>query len=424
MRQLQSNTSDSSAPFQVFMNYKTINYREMIFHQNILRKLYYFNTPTRMRYYGINTNETLQTDLIKLIPFIHLLIYFLITIINCSLINPGPGLQVEPKTTSINIFYQNVQGLIPFTELNKKHPRLDNTKISELQAYIHDKQPDIIVLNETWLKNTILDQEILPSSQYKIFRCDRTEDSHPPDKNNPLKYRRNGGGVLIAISCSLKVSSNIIDLKCKAEMIAIELVLDDGSKIVISTCYRVGTLGTSNYQEIVNALQKLLRKKRLKKFSLVGDFNLSSTNWVTNLSTHSTEQMFLDAFIRLGLLQCISKPTHVKNNILDIVLTNSDNYISNIKLLSDHEACKSDHFAITFKIKLRVERKKPIKTKSFNFKHANWEQLNTDLNNINWISFLDCLEPDLAWPKFKQILNYFLEIHVPKITVKHNSGPP
>ena len=122
MYQLPSNTSDSSVPFQVFMNYKTINYREMIFsiHQNILRKLYYFNTPTRMRYHGINTNETLQTDLIKLIPFIHLLIYLLITIINCSLINPGPGLKVEPKTTSINIFYQNVEGLIPFTELNKK----------------------------------------------------------------------------------------------------------------------------------------------------------------------------------------------------------------------------------------------------------------------------------------------------------------
>ena len=106
--------------------------------------------------------------------------------------------------------------------------------------------------------------------------------------------------------------------------------------------------------------------------------------------------MFLDAFIQLGLLQCISKPTHVKNNILDIVLTNSDNFISNIKLLSDHEACKSDHFAIKFEIKLRIEHKKPIKTKSFNFKHANWEQLNTDLNNINWTFFLDCLEPDLA----------------------------
>ena len=68
-------------------------------------------------------------------------------------------------------------------------------------------------------------------------------------------------------------------------MLAIELILDDGSKIVVSTCYRVGTLGIPNYYEIVNALQMLLRKKRLKKFFLVGDFNLSSADWVTNLST-------------------------------------------------------------------------------------------------------------------------------------------
>ena len=126
-------------------------------------------------------------------------------------------------------------------------------------------------------------------------------------------------------------------------MLAIGLILGDGSKIVISTCYRVGTLGMPNYHEIVNALQVLLRKKRLKKFFLVGDLNLSSTDWVTNLSTHSIEQMF----IRLGLLQCISTPTHIKNNILDIVPTNSDSYIRNIKILSDHEACKSDHYAIT-----------------------------------------------------------------------------
>ena len=227
------------------------------------------------------------------------------------------------------------------------------------------------MLNETWLKNTILDKEILPSSQYKIFRCDRTEDSHPLDLSNPLKLRRNGGGVLIAISCSLKVSANIINLKCKAEMLAIELIVSDGSNIVISTCYRVGTLDIANYHKIVNTLQILLREKRLKKFFLVEDFNLSSTYWVTNLSTHSIEQMFLDEFIRSGLLQCISTPTHIKNNILDIVLTNSNSYMRNIKILSDHEAFKSDHYAITFEVKLRIESKKPLKTKSVNFKRAN-----------------------------------------------------
>ena len=77
-----------------------------------------------------------------------------------------------------------------------------------------------------------------------------------------------------------------------------------------------------------------------------------------------------------------------------------------------------------FYIKLRIERKKTLKTRNFNYKRANWEQLNIDLNSVNWLSFLDYLEPDLAWHNFKQILYQFLEIHVPKITFKHNSQPP
>ena len=273
----------------------------------------------------------------------------------------------------MDLAYSTKMCRCPFTDLNKNHPKLESTKLAELHAYIHEKNPDIIVLNETWLKNTILDEEIFPNNKYKIMRGDRTEDSHPPDLSNPEKFRRNGGGVLIAISCSLKVSSKNIDLNCKAEMLAVEIILNDGSKIVISTCYRVGTLGTFNYYEIANALQKLLRKKRLKKFFIVCDLNFCNTDLETNTSTNNTEQMFIDEFIRLGLVQCISTSTHNKGNILDLILTNSDNYIGNIKILSDHEACKSDHYAITFDIKLKIERQKPLKTKNFNFKRANWD---------------------------------------------------
>ena len=119
----------------------------------------------------------------------------------------------------------------------------------------------MIVLNETWLKSSILDEEIFPINDYKVFRCDRSELTHPSDPNDPTKFRKNSGGVLIAISSTLQVSSNSINLKCKAEMLAVELILEDGSKIAISTCYHVGTLGIQNCNEIVSALNKLLRKK-------------------------------------------------------------------------------------------------------------------------------------------------------------------
>ena len=166
--------------------------------------------------------------------------------------------------------------MIAFTELNKKHPNLDQTKILELQSYVYKHHPDVIVLNETWLKSTILDNEIFPNTEYKIYRCDRTESSHPPDPDDRLKFTRNGGGVLIAIRSSLQISSNCIDLKCNAEILAIELKLNDGSKVVISTCYRVGTLGSENCHQITTALTKLLRKKKLKK--ILPHWRLKSSN--------------------------------------------------------------------------------------------------------------------------------------------------
>ena len=167
-------------------------------------------------------------------------------------------------------------------------------------------------MNETWLKGSTLDEEILPNNSYKIFRRDRSSSLHPPDSNDPLKYRRNDGGVLVAISCSLQLSSKIIKLKYRAEMLAVEIILNDGSKIVVATCYLVGTLGSVNYQDIANTLDTLLRKKVLKKFILMDDFNLRNANWEAYSSTHSTEQSFINEFLLLGLIQCISSLTHVK----------------------------------------------------------------------------------------------------------------
>ena len=158
-----------------------------IYHE-LSRNLCYFTIPTRLRFRNIKNSKTLKVLSIKLILAILLIMFLLITVINSSLLNPGPA-------TGLCIFYQNVQGLIPSTELNKNHPCLDNTKISEMHAFIYDKQPDIIILNETWLKDTILDHEILPGDQYKIYRRDRSEDSHPLALDNPQKFRRNGGGV-------------------------------------------------------------------------------------------------------------------------------------------------------------------------------------------------------------------------------------
>ena len=62
--------------------------------------------------------------------------------------------------------YQNVQGLIPFSQLDKNQPSLDRTKIFELNAYISLNKPDIVILNETWLKKSVQNSEIIEDPCY------------------------------------------------------------------------------------------------------------------------------------------------------------------------------------------------------------------------------------------------------------------
>ena len=142
----------------------------------------------------------------------------LITIVNPVLKNPGPANLINSIDTNntLKIHYQNVQVLIPFSCLSDHNPLLDVSKILEFQTYVNIHKRDIIILNETWLKDTINNNEILSCNDYKLFRCDQTLETHPPDPDDPKKFRKNGGGVLIAVRNNIAISTQRINIKCKA----------------------------------------------------------------------------------------------------------------------------------------------------------------------------------------------------------------
>ena len=139
--------------------------------------------------------------------------------------------------------------------MGKEHPVLNDAKLIELHHYFESRVPDIVVLNETWLKESINSSENLLSKLYTIFRRDRCPDSHPIDKDNPTTFRRNGGGVLIAINNTLKATSKVIPLKCMAEILGIEIQLENKTKVIIATCYRVGTLGVQNAEDLLKGVR-------------------------------------------------------------------------------------------------------------------------------------------------------------------------
>ena len=95
----------------------------------------------------------------------------------------------------------------------------------------------------------------------------------------------------------------------------------------------------------------------LRKFVIVGDFNLNGIDWVTGNTRGSIEREFLNGFADLGLIQCINTATHTKGNTLDILLTTSTSYLKNLKIIDTERYCISDHYAITFSITEKVKRK-------------------------------------------------------------------
>ena len=339
----------------------------------------------------------------------------LIILVNPSLLNPGPQ--------HLSVAYQNVQGLIPFGQLSSQHPLLDRCKISELQSFAIQSRPDILVLNETWLKKSISSNEILPDSQYEIFRNDRTRRTHPQDPNNPKKFRENGGGVLLAVRSDLNATVKRLTVTTGLEMLAVKVNFTNKESFIICTCYRVGTLGQPHLDTLTTYLRSLTSKRNPPKLYLVGDLNLPHANWPNSSSTIPLEQAFIDSFSNLSLSQLVTSPTHRSGNILDVLLSNHEPSIVNLQVQDTHSICKSDHFPLTFSIKSSLSRKKTPKRSLYNFKKANWAQINQDLCSINW-SFLSSAHPDASWKVLKECLLNLADRYIPKVNIKSDFQPP
>ena len=136
----------------------------------------------------------------------------------------------------------------------------------------------------------------------------------------------------------------------------------------------------------------------LRKFIIVGDFNLNGIDWGSGYTRSSIEREFLNGFADLGLIQNISVATHKKGNILDILLTTSTTE--------------------------KVIRKPRVKRVCYNYKKANWNNLNEDLELINWTNLLDRHDPEMSWLNFKNTLFSKIGNHIPKFTVKNEYHPP
>ena len=109
-----------------FLKYINILY-VTLFKLLITQQVYNVSSVTRYLKSGIKSIKNFQLTSLSL--YITLINITLIIVNNCSMLNPGPD--------------------------------------------IASNHPDIVVLNETWLKETVKNSEFFPDNDYKVFRLDR-----------------------------------------------------------------------------------------------------------------------------------------------------------------------------------------------------------------------------------------------------------
>ena len=125
---------------------------------------------------------------------------------------------------------QNVRSLKAFqvAEVHLLNRSLGFYKISFMD-YL-----DVICLTETWLNESIMDHEILPTA-YNIYRCDRVG--------------RIGGGVMTAVKSTLSSTLHEVPLEFSSlEMVVVEISNLTYDRIVfLINCYRP----PDNYQQFI-----------------------------------------------------------------------------------------------------------------------------------------------------------------------------
>ena len=255
----------------------------------------------------------------------------------------------------------------------------------------------IVCITETWLSDQISDGEILPSN-FVLYRSDR------PSR---------GGGVLIAIHES--IYSALVSSPFDLEVVSIRLGLDN--HFVVCCIYAPPDSTVLYISSLVNYLTDIAASS--SKCIIGGDFNLPDIDWSSLqgssfLSNYFCEFIFdcslclvIDfspciLFVFCVLTQHVTEPTHVKGNILDLVLTLPSITIDQLSVNSSSDA---DHFLIHFIPFCNISS--TVKSKPsyiYDFSKANYNSMCDFLLDSDFRALFESMDIEFAWSVIKSFI--------------------
>lgn len=280
-----------------------------------------------------------------------------------------------------------------------------NTKLANVFRNSVECCYDVIAFTETWLNPDIFDSEIF-CSDFDVYRNDRLNNR--------------GGGVLIAVHCSIPSECFVLSNDIYVEFICVRLSFKN--KFIYITCsYIPPKSDISVYLKHANLIGEVESKLTTNDFIVtLGDFNIPSVNWIfcpdvgrlMPFSISNDLNTFFDFLFDLCLFQFNNIP-NIKNRFLDLVFSNFPNICVSRSLAF---VTPEDNYHPTLLICFDITDYSAIpysndSVKSFNFGRANFDQLKSSLLMTEWQDIDDDL--DCCVSKFYDILFSAFSISVP-----------
>ncbi len=300
------------------------------------------------------------------------------------------GGERQRQLKNLKIMYFNAQSLV--------------SKVNELSCITADLQPDIILISETWC-NSEIQNAILNVPGYEILndlRCDRN-DTH----------LGKGGGLIVYAKPEMCILPD--DSKFDFNQCCRFTVTCGGEKWLVTLVYRPPSSPPENCELLLKLLDGLPPNSLL-----VGDFNYPYIDW-SDLTTTARGRGFLDKCVENNLEQMVLSPTHIKGNILDLVLTNNPEKI--VDILYTGRVGKSDHETLVIEISVPTNKQEYREAKAI-WSKANWEEMKKECAKINWREEIGQLGTEKAWEKIKTTLEELQHTYVPTRPWKTNIRPP
>ena len=211
----------------------------------------------------------------------------------------------------LKLLYYNARSLLP--------------KKDELKGLHEVESPDVICIVETWLSDSISDNE-LALSGYQCVRCDRDCQ---------------GGGVLIYVHSSFAVNFCCCDADIELLIVSIS-PLNCSIKICIAVFYRPPSSTIDSFSSLSWALLSL-NPSSFKYFVLLGDFNV---NFFCSSSCVYSRLML--SLVPFNLTQVVKSGTRTSSSGVFLLLISDLSLLHSCLLLPPMG--NSDHSGVQLKL--------------------------------------------------------------------------